>query len=309
MAEFEFMDNLQKPFKNKKLKPIMIAGVIIVVAVVLYQKGSTGNGQSTEYIGTYAGNTGATTEVSNMMEGYKETFQTMLDDNQAATNEQVLLYMDELNKMFDSKMTAFDDEYDKSIAALEKTLTERMDNQYDTMRNNISIIRNQQELSQQRQEQNALENQLGYVKSYYDNPNNNLSKSYEDFNVTNGRESNYFGDGTAYITAGLLDMLGDMHGGSGSSSSDFSKHSTKYYYEDSQGNVSKSYINDMNTTYTKTGSTTNINYADGTSSKVEKTSSNSDYTSKYDGSKVSSSLVETVTTRPDGTRLVTYSRK
>ena len=285
MPEFE----MRNPFENKKLQPFLIAGVVVVAAFVLLTKRSGSNADSTtstEYQQTYATNTGVTTQVSTMLEDYKEQVSDMLAENQAATddklttqNENILQYMDELNSMFDEKHAAWDDEYDSSMDALNNQLEKLFDEQSAAMENMQSqfeksmdaveqqmgdmkndtassmgllsgIINNlqsqltgisnkQDALAAEQNRQNALaqerseaNNASAFVQNYYSNPTNNTSKSYSDYNVTNGRDTNYNDDGTAFLTQGLFDMMADMSGNSSTSHSDYTNANYKYYYED-----------------------------------------------------------------------------
>ena len=88
MPEFEYKDRSSQggnPFKNKKLQPFLIGGVVLIVVYVVLKKATGSNQTGTAYQGTYATNTGTTTEVSNMMEQYKSAF----DDSLATQQDMV----------------------------------------------------------------------------------------------------------------------------------------------------------------------------------------------------------------------------
>lgn len=275
MAEFEIIDEVKRPFKNKKLKPIMIAGVIIVVAVVLYQKGSTGNGQTTEYIGTYAGNTGATTEVSNMLEEYKTTVSGMLNDQQTSYSDQMGGYMEQLNAMFDAQMNAYDYQYQQKLEELESQLKQQGTGTVGgvnagSQNSSGSAVTNNDVMQKPSSSSGSVGKGGAAIIPEWRESGSNAA---EDNN------------GTGYITFGWVQHVHGDTEGTGSSFSDLSNRPEgKYYYENADGTVHDSAI--------KT---------------IESTHSSKDYTSKYDGSTVSSGITETIITRDDGTRVVQYS--
>lgn len=277
MAEFEIIEDVKKPFKNKKLKPFMIAGVVLVVVIVLYQKGSGGSGLTTEYIGTYAGNTGATTEVSNMLEDYKSTVSGMLDDQQTSYADQMGGYMEQLNAMFDANMNAYDYQYQQKLEQLEQQLAQMGTGTVGgvnagsrpsggSVSDNSDLVTKAPTSGNSSGGSGSKGGGLAIVPEWRESGSN----SPED----NG--------GKGYITAGWVSAFAGDMGGTQTSSSNLS--GKNYYYESATGVVHDSPIKTMTST-----------------------SSSGSYTSKYDGSQVSSGITETIITREDGTRVVTYT--
>ena len=275
MAEFEILDDIQKPLKNKKLKPIMIAGVIIVVAVVLYQKGSTGNGQTTEYIGTYAGNTGATTEVSNMLDDYKTTVSGMLDDQQSSYSDQMGGYMEQLNAMFDANMNAYDYQYQQKLEQLEQQLAQMGTGTVGGVNagsrpSGGSVADNNDLVTKAPTSGNS-----GGSSGSKGGANNSIESWREDYAATPAAPEG----GQMFIN----DWAHHVHAndsGTGSSFSDLSNHDTDYYY----GGVTSSKVDTITSQHSSSG-----------------------FTSKYDGSQVGKGVTETIVTREDGSRVVSYT--
>ena len=70
-----------------------------------------------------------------------------------------------------------------------------------------------------------------------------MKNNWKDFNITNGRESNYLEDGRNLLTYGLLAFIAsDMHKGDSSHSGLEGRDEGAYYYEDKLGHISENAI-------------------------------------------------------------------
>lgn len=276
-AEFEFVDDIQKPFKNKKLKPFLIIGVVAVVAIVLLQKANTST-TTTAYQGTYASNTGATTEVSNMLEDYKQSFDNTLSNQTASNTEQMESYLSQLNAMFDANMDAFDYQYQQKLEEYEKLLAQ-MGGSTSSGGAAGGVSSGSAAVLGGGSVQQAQSG--GSSGGYVSSGGAPIIPEWRE-SGSNAAEDN---GGTGFITFGWVQHVMGQDEGTGTSLSDLSNRAEgSYYYENADGTVHNSPI--------KT---------------IESQHSTSSYTSKYDGSQVSSSLTETIITREDGTRVVTYT--
>lgn len=277
-AEFEFLDDVQKPFKNKKLKPFLIAGVVLVVAVVLL-KGNSRASSPTEYIGTYASNTGATTEVSNMMEQQKETITGMLDNQNQSFSSQMDAYMSQLNAMYDANMNAYDYEWQQKLQEYENQLKQLGTGSVGGVNSGSisseSVAENNDLVVQQPSTGSSGSGNKSGGTNKKGGANNSIESWREDYAATSAAPEG----GQMFIN----DWAHHVHAndeGTGSSFSDLRNHDTDYYY----GGVTTSKV-----------------------ATIESQHSTKDYTSKYDGSKVSSNITETIVTREDGTRVISYT--
>lgn len=270
MAEFEIIDDVKRPFKNKKLKPFLIAGVVVVVVIVLFQKSSTSTTTGTEYIGTYAGNTGATTEVSNMLEEYKTTVSGMLNDQQTSYSDQMGGYMEQLNAMFDAQMNAYDYQYQQKLEELESQLKQQGTGTVGGVnagsQNSSGSAVTNNDVMQKPSSSSGSVSKGG--------ANNSIESWREDYAATPAAPEG----GQMFIN----DWAHHVHAndeGTGSSFSDLRNHDTDYYY----GGVTSSKV-----------------------ATIESKHNSNGYTA-YDGSKASGGVTETIVTREDGTRVISYT--
>ena len=296
MPEFEYKDSSKggNPFKNKKLQPFLIGGMVLIVVYVVLKKATGANLTGTAYQGTYATNTGTTTEVSNMMEQYKSAFddslsaqQDMVDSKLEAQNDQMLAYMDALGAMFDKEIESFSSSYDKDMESLTEVLKTMNQQQGDLVTTVNQLI--------------AAGN-LTYDQStgaLVDKNGNAVTLGGQ--NLLNGGQSNYeLSGGSSWIDKWKADLAAtpqiDQEGaqmfinnwahyaasgdsGTGSSFSDLSGHDTDYYY----GGVTSSKVSTIESKHSSDGFT------------------------GYDGSTVSKGVTETIVTREDGTRVISYT--
>lgn len=264
-AEFEFVDDIQKPFKNKKLKPFLIIGVVAVVAIVLLQKANTST-TTTAYQGTYASNTGATTEVSNMLEDYKQSFDNTLSNQTASNTEQMESYLSQLNAMFDANMDAFDYQYQQKLKEYEKLLAQMGGSTSSggaaggVSSGSASVLGGGSVQQAQSGGSSGFANTtLNYAKDLAETPD-----------APEG--------GTMFIN-NWAHYVAQDDSGTGSRYSDLSNRDTDYYY----GGVTTSKVTAIESKYDSNG-----------------------YTA-YDGSQASGGVTETIVTREDGTRVISYT--
>lgn len=291
MPDFEILDggDLTRPFKNKKLAPFMVAGVVGVAALAVLRKSGGSNEAQTEtaYQATYASNTGVTSQVSTMLEDQKATVTDMLAAQQEAQTEQLEIYseqmesyMEQLNSMFDTRMEAFDYELEKQQAAVEQQITQSQE-QYNK---GFSDLTEQLEATQEANNNlfSSLSNQFSNLSGQISDLKTNQkqqttttsrpsssggsytpSANYDDFNITNGRESNTLDDGRTLLTYGLFDWLAETNSPNTTSHSNYGSNSN-FYYEDKSGNISSSPVTSMSQSTDASGrTTTTLNFADG----------------------------------------------
>ena len=300
MPEFEFAGGggggvkNRNPLKNKKLQPFLVGGIVLIVGYVLLKNIGGRNLTGTAYQGTYATNTGTTTEVSNMLEQYKSNTEQQLESQTdrvdaalEANNEQLLAYMEQLNSMFDAELAGFSSSYDADMEALTDTL-KQMNDQHGELTTTVNQLISAGNMQ--------LDKTTGALT---DSKGNATSKGSQ--NLLDGGSSNYEASGgSSWIDKWKKDFAEtpqiDKEGaqmfinnwahhahrndsGTGSSFSDLSGHDTDYYY----GGVTDSKVSTIKSQHSSNGFT------------------------GYDGSHVSAGITESIVTREDGSRVISYT--